>query len=131
MPILGGLGGVINSLGLPSAIVIERTTSDVDSDGYATVSAPTLIPVAKALVWPLRGRELLRLAEGDRSKEAIGIILPIFVRTAREGSNERADIAIYTPSGEGSAKRYVVKVAENWLAQVGSFRCDCVREESG
>lgn len=131
MPILSSLAGVINAFALPGGITIERFTSDVDVDGYPIESgAPTVIAFPKAVVWQVTGRDLLKLTEGDSTKEVIGVIVPARLRVAREGSDEMSDVVLYTPEGE-SEQRYVVKTAENWKAQSGHFRCFCFREQSG
>lgn len=130
MAILPGLVGAIGAFKLPGGISIERTTADVDAKGYPIASAPTVIPIPTAVVWQLKGRDLLNLPEGDRTSESIGVIVPLRIRTAREGSDEMADVVLYTPAGEAEERRYVVRTAEDWIAQSGHYRCFCVREES-
>ena len=132
VPILGGLAGVINSFALPGGITVERFTSGVDAEGYPIVSgAPTILTFPKALVWQVTGRDLIKLTEGDSTKEVIGVIVPSRLRTAKEGTDEMADVVLYTPEGEAVESRYVVKKAEDWIAQTGHYRCFCFREQTG
>lgn len=133
MPILANLAGAINAFKLPGGITIERFTSDVDSEGYPIEDAggSTVIPFPTAVVWQVTGRDLLKLTEGDSTKEVIGVIVPSRLRTAKEGSDEMADIVLYTPEGEAVENRYVVKTAEDWIAQSGHYRCFCFREQTG
>lgn len=131
MPVLASLPGVINSLST-GAITVERFTSDVDSEGYPIeAGAPAVINIAKAVVWQVTGRDLLKLTEGDSTKEVIGVIVPIRLRTALEGTDEMADVVLYTPAGEAVQRRYVTKTAEDWIAQSGHYRCFCFREQTG
>lgn len=131
MSILPGLVGAINAFKLPGGISIERFTADVDTKGYPATGAPTVILIPTAVVWQLSGRELLKLSEGDQTKESIGVIVPLRLRTALEGSDEMPDVVLYTPEGESVERRYVVRTAEDWIAQSGHYRCFCVRELSG
>lgn len=128
MAILPGLAGVVDAFALPGGISIERTTSDV-VDGYPTASAPVVSAISPAVVHIASGRDLLKLVEGDRTKEAIAVFTKVRLRTALEGSNEMPDVVLYT--SQGVQRRYVVKVSEDWIEQSGHYRCLCVKEENG
>ncbi len=110
----------------PAGLVIERTNNTY-VDGYLSNNPPTLIPVLNSVIHPLKGRDRLLLAEGDRTKEAVQVISTTRFRTSLEGTNEQADIIRYTPTGESIERRYVVTLAEDWKAQSGHFRILAVR----
>lgn len=131
MTILPGLAGAIGAFKLPGGITVERFTADV-VDGYPEeAGAPTVLQFPTAVVWQLSGRDLIKATEGDSTKEAIGVIVPSRLRTAKEGSDEMADVVLYTPEGEAVQNRYVVQTSQDWVAQSGHYRCFCVREASG
>jgi hypothetical protein len=133
VPILSNLCGVVDSFKLPGGIMVERKDSDIDANGYPIedTGGPTIFAVNPATVHTLQGKELLKLPEGDRTKEVIQVFTKVRLRTAYEGTDEMPDVVLYTPQGEGVEGRYVVKISEDWIAQSGHYRCICVREENG
>lgn len=135
MPILNHLRGVVTSLGIPGGIKFERRDgATIDSRGNHVRGPVTEFQACPAVVQPASGRDLLRLPEGDRSKEVILIHAHATLRTARESSGQEADVAIFdepTPTPAGTlVGRYTVATAADWQ-QVGGFtRALAIKQES-
>jgi hypothetical protein len=64
----------------------------------------------RASVQPLRGRELLSLPEGERTREWVKIYCASELRTLDEAAGTRADTIIY------QGKAYQVRQVEPWEA---------------
>lgn len=135
MAILGHLRGVITSLGIPGGITIERRDgSSLDSRRNPVHGSLTTFQACPATVQPASGRDLLRLDDGDRSKEVILIHAHATLRTARESSGQEADVAVFrepTPTPAGMLEgRYTIATAADWQPVGGFTRCLAIKQES-
>ena len=97
---------------------------------HGTVTNITLRPVN---IQPSSGRDLLRLLDGDRSKETIKIYAKVPLRVARAASGQEADVLLFpepTPTPGGLLQgRYTVKVAEDWQHTGGYTKAIAVKQE--
>lgn len=128
MTILDNLAGVVDNFQIPGGVKLERRTSSIDGDGNPVRGEPRRTQLQPVTVHPARGRDLLRLPEGDRTLETIVVFTREQLHTAREGVNEEADVLLYNSGG--GENRYVVVSAEDWNAQSGHWRCMAQRRES-
>lgn len=125
MTVLPGLNGVIRSFGarMPALEVERRDGATYDQRGIYQEGTKTVLKIKPAVVQPATERQLLRLPEGDRSKETITIHTIEQLRTARAGSGQEADIVLFrepTPVSGGILKgRYVVVLAGDWQLVAG------------
>lgn len=132
MPILRRLGGnLIRRFRIPGGIEVERSqgTSE-DDDGNLVEATPQNILIDHVAGHPVQGRELLRLAEGDRTREVYVFFTPCPLFTADVASGKQADVVLFQGQGDTSKRRYVVRTSENWLLQAGHYRSFAVKEES-
>lgn len=135
MVVLNHLNGVIQSLGIPGGIAVERRDdATTDARRNAVPGALTVFQSDPATVQPASGRDLLRLDDGDRSKEVILVHSKVTLRTARESSGQQADVILFTeptPTPAGILQgRYTVATAADWQA-VGDFtRVLAIKQES-
>ena len=135
MLVLSHLTGVLDSLGLPQCISVERRDgATVDGIGNAVPGILTVFTVARAVIQPLSGRDLERLLDGDRSKEMILVHSKTNLRTAREASGQEADVILFdeptpTPAGILSG-RYTVTKAANWQLVAGFTNVIATKQES-
>lgn len=124
MPPILPLGAPLAIFALPGGIsLVRRSTSIVD--GYA--SDVEAAPVAlDAVVHPATGRDLERLPEGLRTREAIWVFTDEAV--ACEEPGQQPDILVYQPAGDAAAKRFVAFSCEDWVHQSGHYRVLATRE---
>ena len=121
MPVLDSLRYTIDSLGIPGGITVKRTTSlGADADGDPRAGIRKSFRLRPAVVQPARGRDLLRLPEGDRTLETILVHTKEKLRTAEGGTFAAADQILYCPGGDGEQSTYVVIMAADW-AIIGGF----------
>jgi hypothetical protein len=110
---------------LPGGISLVRT-SVATVDGYAENTEAAPVALTGAPVHPATGRDLERLPEGLRAREAIWVYSPVEV--ACEEAGMQPDILVYQPAGDAAAKRYVAYSCEDWRSQGGHWRVLATRE---
>jgi hypothetical protein len=94
--------------------VVTRTVASTYNGNGVLVPGSTSTLTIEACVQPLGGRELRRLPEGLRNKEARQVYTPTELRTAQTG-NEPDSIAIGSNSWQ-------VQTCEPWAELGGYFR---------
>ena len=132
MPVLDGLAGVVDSLGVPGGIVIlRRTGATRDVDGNPAVGRHTRMRVCPAILQAATGRDLLRLPEGDRTSETKIIHTKERLRTAEEATENEADVLLHREPGETDDSRYTIVKSSDWNVVAGFYRFLAMREERG
>ena len=124
----------IDRLALPFGVTVERRGgATVDGRGNAVHGPVTIIILRPVNIQPSSGRDLLRLVDGDRSKETIKIYAKVVLRTARAGSGQEADVLLFpepTPTPAGTLfGRYTVKTAEDWQHAGAYTKAIAVKQE--
>lgn len=128
MAVLDGLEEVVDCFAIPGGIKVERRSSTgVDADGDPSPGPLQRFTVEPAIVQPATSRELLRLPEGDRSKETILVHTKRRLRTSLESKGLGADVIEYRPGSR--TLRYVVVFAGDWEIMGGFFTCLATKEE--
>lgn len=135
MAVLSHLRPVINSLGLPQGVKVERRDgAGTDALRNPTRGVLTQMVFKPAVVQPASGRDLERLNSGDRSKGAIRVDVKEVFRTARESSGQEADVILFdepTPTPAGILEgRYTVAKAADWQHVAGFTGVIAVKQES-
>lgn len=128
MSTLEGLEDVIECLDTGAISVERRNDASFDSDGNPVRGRAEIRNVSPAVVHIATGRELLRLPEGDRTREVLRIFTQTRLRTAQVASGREAEVVLYRSQNDETG-RYVVTVSEDWLAQSGHYRCLAVKQE--
>jgi len=128
MGVLEGLEEVIDCLDTGEVTVERRSSAFYDADGNAVRGSVSEFPVAPAVVHVATGRDLLRLPEGDRTREVLLILTKLRLRTGQEATGQEADTVIY--GSQDSVGRYVVRTSEDWIRASSHYKCLAVREES-
>lgn len=135
MFVLNHLQSVVTRLGIPGGIAVERRDgASIDGRGNPVRGTLTNFTADPAVIQPASGRDLLRLNEGDRSKETILVHTHAILRTAREASGQEADVVLFTeptPTGAGILEgRYTVATAADWQQVAGFSRVLAIKQES-
>lgn len=105
------LVGVIRRLGVP--VQVTRTSPGSYVKGVHQPGESSTFGIV-ASVQPASGRDLLRLEEGQRTRETITVFTPDDLRTADEAAGTPADRI------EWQGSLYEVQLVENWTP--GRFR---------
>jgi hypothetical protein len=128
---------VIDRLALPFGVSVERrdgSTVDATGDAVRGVVTNFVMPPRSVVIHPASGRDLIRLLEGDRSKEAIRVYSKTVLRTAREASGQEADVLLFpqpTPTAGGILHgRYTIMVAQDWQHTGKYTKSIAVKQES-
>lgn len=129
MPVLEGLEEVIDCLDTGSISIERRSGAFFDIDGNPVRGSAVTIAISPAVVHVAGGRDLLRLPEGDRTREVIIVFTKLRLRTGLEASGKEADVVVY--GSQDAVSRYVVRTSEDWIGASGHYKCLAVREEAG
>jgi hypothetical protein len=129
MGVLEGLEEVIDCLDTGSVSIERRSGAFYDSDGNSQRGAAVTFAVAPAVVHVATGRDLLRLPEGDRTREVIIVFTKTRLRTGLEASGKEADVVVY--GSQDAVSRYVVRTSEDWIGASNHYKCLAVRKEDG
>lgn len=105
------LAGVIRRLG--TQVTVTRTVAGTYVKGVHQPGESSSFGIT-ASVQPASGRDLLRLEEGQRTRETITVFTPDDLRTTDEATGTPADRI------EWQGSTYEVQVVENWTP--GRFR---------
>lgn len=124
----------IDRLALPFGVTVERRDgATVDGRGNSVRGTLSTFVIQPVNIQPSSGRDLLRLLDGDRSKETIKVYAKTILRTAREASGQEADVLLFpepTPTPAGTLfGRYTVMTAEDWQHAGAYTKALAVKQE--
>lgn len=112
---------ILGALGAPGAITVKRRAAGTwNADGTHTRGAETLIST-DAVVQPSGPKELMKLPENERTKEAI----TVFTRTALQASDVSAQLAADLIVWK--SREYEVQIVEDWTTQAQYARAIATR----
>ena len=113
---------LIDEFRIDGGIVIERRLEPtIDDAGEAVEQAKTRIEIADAAVHTASERDLDRVPEADRRREAIRVYTKQRIRTSGDGY--AADVIVY------DGKRYEAIEVADYMRQGGVYMATCLLEE--
>lgn len=130
MPVLSTLAGVVGSFAIPGGVDLERRDgAGVDDDGDPVDGTLTVLNITPGIIQTASGDVMLRVPEGDRSRETILIHTNVLLRTAEEGTGREADVVLYTSDGDTAQQRFTVTTSGDWGIIAGFYSCLAQRQE--
>ena len=114
---------LIDEFRITGGVTIERAAEPtLNSRGEPVAQTPSTTAITDVAVHTVNGRELDRLPEADRRKEAIRVYTKVQVRTA--GGGYRPDVILY------DSKRYEVRLVDDYSRQGGVWISTAVLQEA-
>lgn len=113
---------LIDDFPVDGGVTIKRyAASTLDSRGEQVKASPSTIALTDVAVHTVAGRELDRLPEADRRKEAIRVYTKVELFTAGDGQDP--DVILY------DSKRYEVKLVDDYERQGAVYISTAVLSE--
>ena len=107
----GDIGSVVVAeLGGAAAVTLRRFAAPTYVNGMAVATAPTVSSL-DAAVQPSTRREVMKLPEGERTKEAISIFTVEVLQESDVSTGAKSDQVVW------KGRTYEVQIVEDWTIQ--------------